>query len=160
MFQIVTLLIYTVGFSSAFRMNIRNAYSRPMSVKIIDKMVNGGADASQIPFKIQQEGDVFVVLHHEPDCDVHGGYYENLLSVHRTFEQAKEFAGTTLASWESGISKSYLDRYKEESYLDRYKEESYISIVKMKFGDTHQEELYNSEKPDQKMQESKEKEED
>ena len=132
-------------------MNIRNAYSRPMSVKIIDTMVNGGADASQIPFKIQQEGDVFVVLHHEPDCDVHGGYYENLLSVHRTFEQAKEFAGTTLASWESGISKSYLDRYKEESY---------ITIVKMKFGDTHQEELYNSEKPDQKMQESKEKEED
>ena len=99
--------------------------------------MNDGADASKAPFKVEEEGDVFAVLHNHACDDFYDGYNDgNLIySAHHTFKQAKESVDkfeTNIKPWSNGYIQVY----------DGVDWEPYITIVKMKFGDNAQREEY------------------
>lgn len=86
------------------------------------------------------EQEVFVVLNYYSCDDDYYGYNETLDSIYLTWEKAKASVDTFLASikpWE---------KYDGVDY------KPYITIVKMKFGDTHREQLYNTIDYEQRQQ--------
>ena len=81
---------------------------------------------------MEEQQDVFAVLHYHACFDYYYGYMEHLYSVYPSWEKAKESMDSFLAEAE----KEGKERY------DGVDWEPFITIVQMKWGDTEQKVLF------------------
>jgi hypothetical protein len=73
--------------------------------------------------------DIFAVMIFIECEDRYYGYTKELHSVYRTFEEARTFVDTYLAT---------------NKYCGGKRGDDYLEIIRMKFGDTNKEVVYNS----------------
>ena len=99
------------------------------------------------PYRMEEQGDVFIVFDHYECDDPYYGYNEYLRCVYSSFEKAKESVD------------SFLEKYKDHPSYDGVDGEPFLTIVQMKFGDSKQNELYNTTDFERKKQKLIEREE-
>ena len=89
------------------------------------------------PYRMEEQGDIFIVFDHYECDDPYYGYNEHLRCVYSSFEKAKESVDSFL---------------EENERYDGVDGEPFLTIVQMKFGDSKQNELYNTTNFERKKQ--------